>query len=208
MPEQTPVPTNALGMTQGQTLGAAGLFNAYGQAQAQAAASINQQTGYLLQARDTLFLSGIRADMSEQYSAIQAGRTLKRAEMEAQNYTIAGNTLLKNMRATNASARARAAANGVVINEGSNLGIQNENIAATMRDVGIADLNALAARVLGFEDATAMIQSTGYQNTISRYSAKSQASQYEGAASAAQSTGGLLANATLVNAGIQAYGMA
>ena len=201
-------PTNALGLTQGQTLGAAGVVNAYGQAQAQAAASINQQTGYLLQARDTLFLSGIRADMSEQYSAIQAGRTLKRAEMEAQNYTIAGNTLLKNMRATNASARARAAANGVVINEGSNLGIQNENVAATMRDVGIADLNALAARVLGFEDATAMIQSTGYQNTISRYSAKSQASQYEGAASAARSAGGLLANATLVNAGIQAYGMA
>ena len=204
----TPVPTNALGLTQGQTFGAAGVFNAYGQAQAQAAASINQQTGYLLQARDTLFLSGIRADMSEQYSAIQAGRTLKRAEMEAQNYTIAGNTLLKNMRATNASARARAAANGIVINEGSNLGIQNENIAATMRDVGIADLNALAARVLGFEDATAMIQSTGYQNTVARYSAKSQASQYEGAASSARSTGGLLANATLFNAGIQAYGMA
>jgi len=199
----TPVPTNALGLTQGQTLGAAGLFNAYGQAQAQAAASINQQTGYLLQARDTLFLSGIRADMSEQYSAIQAGRTLKRAEMEAQNYTIAGNTLLKNMRATNASARARAAANGVVINEGSNLGIQNENVAATMRDVGITDLNALAARVMGFEDATAMIQSTGYQNTISRYSAKSQASQYEGAASAARSMGGLLSNATLVDAGIK-----
>jgi hypothetical protein len=200
-------PTNALGLTQGQTLGAAGVVNAYGQAQAQVAASINQQTGYLLQARDTLFLSGIRADMSEQYSAIQAGRTLKRAEMEAQNYTIAGNTLLKNMRATNASARARAAANGVVINEGSNLGVQNENIAATMRDVGIADLNALAARVLGFEDATAMIQSTGYQNTISRYSAKSQAGQYEAAASSARSTGGLLANATLVNAGIQAYGI-
>jgi hypothetical protein len=194
-------------LTQGQTLGAAGVVNAYGQAQAQVAASINQQTGYLLQARDTLFLSGIRADMSEQYSAIQAGRTLKRAEMEAQNYTIAGNTLLKNMRATNASARARAAANGVVINEGSNLGVQNENIAATMRDVGIADLNALAARVLGFEDATAMIQSTGYQNTISRYSAKSQAGQYEAAASSARSTGGLLANATLVNAGIQAYGI-
>jgi hypothetical protein len=77
-----------------------------------------------------------------------------------------------------------------------------------MRDVGIADLNALAARVLGFEDATAMIQSTGYQNTISRYSAKSQAGQYEAAASSARSTGGLLANATLVNAGIQAYGMA
>jgi hypothetical protein len=123
--------------------------------------------------------------------------------MEAQNYTIAGNTLLKNMRATNASARARAAANGVVINEGSNLGVQNENIAATMRDVGIADLNALAARVMGFEDATAMIQSTGYQNTISRYSAKSQASQYEGAASAARSMGGLLSNATLVDAGIK-----
>jgi hypothetical protein len=110
------------------------------------------------------------------------------------------------MRATNASARARAAANGVVINEGSNLGIQNENVAATMRDVGIADLNSLAARVLGFEDATAMMQSTGYQNTISGYSARSQASQYESAANSARATGGLLANATLTNAAIQAYG--
>jgi hypothetical protein len=201
-----PAETNALGLTQGQTVGGAGLINAYGTAQAQIASSINQQTGFLLQARDTLFLSGIRADMSEQYAAIQAGRTLKRAEMEAQNYTIAGNTLLKNMRATNASARARAAANGVVINEGSNLGIQNENVAATMRDVGIADLNSLAARVLGFEDATAMIQSTAYQNTISKYSAKSQANQLEGAATAARSSGGLLATATLTNAAIQAYG--
>jgi len=197
--------TNAFGQTDKETLSYAGLINAYGAAQAQAAASINQQTGYLLQARDTLFLSGIRADMSEQYGAIQAGRTLKRAEMEAQNYTIAGNTLLKNMRATNASARARAAANGVVINEGSNLGIQNENVAATMRDVGISDLNALAARVLGFEDATAMIQSTGYQNTVARYSAKSQASQYDAAATSARSTGGLLSNATLVDAGIKSF---
>jgi hypothetical protein len=42
-----------------------------------------------------------------------------------------------------------------------------------MRDVGISDLNALTARVLGFEDATAMLQSTEYQNTLNLYSARS-----------------------------------
>jgi hypothetical protein len=183
--------------------GVAGLIGAYGEAQAQQAAAINQQTSYLLQARDTLAVAEVRADMSEQYATIQAGRTIKKAEIEAQNYTIAGNSLLKNMRATNATMRARAAASGVVLGEGSVQAVQRENVAATMRDVGIADLNALTARVLGFEDASAMLQSTDYQNTLNLYSARSQAGQLTSAGTAARRMGGILAGATLTKAGVE-----
>lgn len=192
-----------MAITPGQTMGVAGLIGAYGEAEAQKAAAINQQTSYLLQARDTLAVAEVRADMSEQYATIQAGRTIKKAELEAQNYQIAGNSLLKNMRATNAAIRARAAASGVVLGEGSVQAVQRENVAATMRDVGIADLNALTARVLGFEDASAMLQSTDYQNMLNLYSARSQAGQLTFAGSSARKTGGILANATLLKAGTE-----
>ena len=181
----------------------AGIIGAYGESQAQKAAAINQQTSYLLQARDTLAVAEVRADMSEQYATIQAGRTIKKAEIEAQNYQIAGNTLLKNMRATNAAVRARAAASGVVLGEGSVQAVQRENVAATMRDVGISDLNALTARVLGFEDASAMLESTDYQNLLNLYSARSQAGQLSFAGASARKTGGILANATLARAGVE-----
>jgi len=189
----------------GQLAGVAGIINAYGAAEAQKAAAINQQTSYLLQARDTLAIAQIRAEMSEQYAVIQAGRTVKKAELEAQNYQIAGNTLLKNMRATNAAMRARAAASGVVLGEGSVQAVQRENVAATMRDVGIADLNALTARVMGFEDATAMLQSTDIQNMLSLYSARGQAAQGEFAGAAVRKAGGILAGATLSQGVTQGY---
>ena len=190
-----------MAITPGQMSGIAGVIGAYGEAEAQKAAAINQQTSYLLQARDTLAVAEVRADMSEQYATIQAGRTVKKAEIEAQNYQIAGNTLLKNMRATNASMRARAAASGVVLGEGSVAAVQRENVAATMRDVGISDLNALTARVMGFEDASAMLQSTDYQNMLNLYSARSQAGQLSFAGASARRTGGILAGATLAKAG-------
>jgi hypothetical protein len=183
--------------------GVAGLISAYGQAEAQKAAGIQQQTAYLLQARDSLAIAGVRAEMDTLYSSIQAGRTLKKAEIEAQNYTIAGNTLLKNMRATNAAVRARMAASGVAVGEGSAAAIQRENVAATMRDVGIADLNALTARVLGFEDAAAMFQSTEMQNTLNMFAAQRQAGQYTQAGTAARQQAGLLAGFTLAEAGIK-----
>ena len=191
--------------TPGQTVGVAGLIGAYGASEAAKAAAINQQTSYLLQARDTLAVSQVRAEFSEQYATIQAGRTLKRADMEAQNYTIAGNTLLKNMRATNASIRARAAASGVVLGEGSFQNVISQNVENVLRDVNIADLNALTAQVLGFEDASAMMQSTDIQNTLSLYSAGSQAGQYTFAGSAARRAGGILAGATLTGALAPAY---
>ena len=192
-------------VTGGQIVAGAGLLSAYGASQAAKAAAINQQTSYLLQSRDTLAVAQVRADMSEQYAAIQAGRTLKRADMEAQNYTIAGNSLLKNMRATNASIRARAAASGVVLGEGSFQNVIGQNVQNVMQDVNIADLNALTAKVLGFEDASAMMQSTDIQNTLSLYSARGQAGQLAFAGSSARKTGGILADATLINATASAY---
>jgi hypothetical protein len=192
-----------MAITPGDITGVSGLIGAYGEAEAQKAAAINQQTSYLLQARDTLAVAEVRADMAEQYATIQAGRTLKKAELEAQNYTIAGNTLLKNMRATNAAVRARAAASGVVLGEGSVQAVQRENVAATMRDVGISDLNALTARVMGFEDASAMLQSTEYQNMLNLYTARSQAGQLSFAGASARKSGGILAGATLARAGIE-----
>lgn len=192
-----PAAAGGMNITGGQMYAAAGLIGAYGASQAQMAQAINQQTAYLVQARDTLAVAEVRADMAETYAAVQAGRTLKRAEMEAQNYQIAGNTLLKNMRRANAAARARAAAAGVAFGEGSAAGIQRENVAATMRDVGIADLNALTARVLGFEDATAMLQSTEYQNYLNMFQARRGAGQLESAAAITRRTGGLMAGATL-----------
>jgi hypothetical protein len=192
-----------MAITQGQMYGVAGLISAYGQAEAQKAAGIQQQTAYLLQARDSLAIAGVRAEMDTLYSSIQAGRTLKKAEIEAQNYTIAGNTLLKNMRASNAAIRARMAAAGVAYGEGSAAAVQRENVAATMRDVGIADLNALTARVLGFEDAAAMFQSTEMQNTLNLFAAERQAGQYTQAGTAARQQSGLLAGFTLAEAGIK-----
>ena len=185
------------GVSGGMIVAGAGLIASYGAAQAQLAAGIQQQTGYLLQARDNLAVAEVRAEMSDQYAQIQAGRMLKKAQVEAQNYQIAGNQLLKNLRATNATARARAAASGVAFGEGSAAAIQRENVQATMFDVGIADLNALTARVLGFEDASAMIQSTDYQNFLNVFAAQRQAGQYTQAGKAARQQAGLLAGATL-----------
>lgn len=193
-----------MAITAGQMYGAAGLISAYGQAEAMKAQGIYNQTAFLLQARDTLAIANVRAEMDTQYAQIQAGRTLKKAEIEAQNYTIAGNTLLKNMRATNAAIRARAAASGVSYGEGSAAAVQRENVAATMRDVGITDLNALTARVMGFEDASAMLQSTELQNIMNRYAAERQAGQYQMAGAAGRRISGLMAGATIATGAIQA----
>ena len=192
-----------MAITAGQLNAVSGLVAAYGASEANKAQAIQQQTAYLLQARDTLAIAEVRAEMDGIYTAIQAGRTLKKAEIEARNYQIAGNTLLRDMRKTNAAIRARAAASGVAFGEGSAAAVQRENVAATMRDVGIADLNALTARVMGFEDATAMLQSNEYQTILNLYSAKRQSAQYQQAGNAARAQGGLLANASLMRGGLE-----
>lgn len=191
-----------MAITPGQVVGIAGFINAYAESQAQQATAIQQQTGYLLQARNTLAVAEVNAEFASQYAAIQAGRTLKKAEIEARNYQIAGNQLLKNLRKTNAALRARAAASGLAYGEGSALAIQSENTRNVMQDVAIADLNALTAKVLGFEDASAMLQSTEMQNTLNLFAARRQADQYEQAGAAARRTGGLLSDATLVKGAI------
>lgn len=174
-----------------------GLLNTYAASEYQKAQGINQQTSYMLQARESLFIANIRADMATQYAEIQAGRIVEKAKAEEMNWKIAGNTLLNRMRETNAAIRARAAASGVVVGEGSNQGVTQRNVDKTMFDVAVTDLNALTARVMGFEDATALIQSTQYQNMLNKYTAASQASQYDMAGSTARSSSGLLADINL-----------
>ena len=101
------------------------------------------------------------------------------------------------MEKANATARARAAANGIAFGEGSAAGVQVANVRAAARDVGVADFNSLMARVLGFEDASAMLTNSEIQAQITRVTAGMQAGQYEQAAQAARATTGLLAGATL-----------
>jgi hypothetical protein len=180
----------------------AGLLNAYASGQAGKAAAIWQQTSYLLQARNALAIAEIRGDYDEQYAMIQAGRTLKKAEIEATNYKMAGNQILKNVRNANSAARARAAANGVQLGSGSIEAVQRENTAAGLRDVAVSDLNALAAKVFGFEDASAMIESSQIQNIMNRYAAATNSQQMEMAGSAGIKQAGLLSNAKLFDAGI------
>jgi hypothetical protein len=198
-----PAPASSAGTANAMMIGGA-VLSSYASGQLGQAAAINQQTGALLQARDNLAIAEVRADYSEQYASIQAGRTLKRAEVEATNYKIAGNQLLKNLRATNAANRARAAANGVQLGSGSIDAIQRENTAATMRDVDMAELNALTARVFGFEDASGMMESSQIQNIMDMYAARAGSRQMELAGSSAVKNAGLLANAKLIDAGVTA----
>lgn len=192
-----------MAISESQIVAGAGLIASYGAAEAQRAAGIQQETGYKLQALDNLVVAEVRAEMSDQYAEIQAGRILKKAEIEARNYQIAGNTLLRNARVTNAALRARAAASGVAFGEGSAAAVQLENTRSVLFDVNIAELNALTAKVLGFEDAAAMIQSTDYQNFLNVFAAQRQAAQYGQAGAAARSSGSMLAGATLTRGTVE-----
>ena len=191
-----------MAVTPDQMMAGGGLLNAYASGQAGKAAAIWQQTSYLLQARNALAIAEIRGDYDEQYATIQAGRVLKKAEIEATNYKMAGNQILKNVRNANSAARARAAANGVQLGSGSIEAVQRENTAAGLRDVAVSDLNALAAKVFGFEDASAMIESSQIQNIMNKYAAATNSQQMEMAGSAAVKQAGLLSNAKLFEAGI------
>ena len=174
------------------------LFLAQAQSSAKQAGAYYQQGLYEVQAIDTLRLAQIRTDQDQKYSSIQAGRKLQQAEMQARNYQMAGNTLLRNMEATNAAVRARAAANGIAYNEGSAAAVQRANVQATYRDVGITDLNALTARILGFEDAGAMILAAKEQADLTMSAAEAQAKQLRLAGDFAVRSGGLLADVALV----------
>ena len=196
--------------TAGMAVAAGALLTSYASSEAKKAEAIGQQTSYLLQARNALEVANVRADLDSEYGAIQAGRLLQKAKTEELNWKIAGNTLLRREREANAAVRARAAANGIDYGGGSALAIQQQNTQAALMDVGVADFNALAARVLGFEDASAMLESTEIQNIMNRYAAGAQAGQYTQAAAATKRTGGLMSTYTLgaglVNFGTTVYG--
>ncbi len=159
---------------------------------AQQAAGYYQQAMYEVQAIDTLRLAQIRTDQDQKYASIQAGRKLKQAEMQALNYTIAGNTLLRGMERANAAVRARAAANGVLVGEGSAASVQATNVGATYRDVGITNLNALTARIMGYEDASAMVLAAKEQADLTMNAAETQAKQMRLAGEFAAKSGGML----------------
>ena len=190
-------------MTPGQINAVSGLVGSIGEAYAQKAQAIQTQTANLLQANDTLFIQQVQAQQSDLYNMVQVGRKLEASKREALGYQLMGNNIARDMRKANAAARARAAASGVAFGEGSAAAVQQENINQAMMDIGVADMNALSALVFGFEDVTAMMESTKTQNMLNEYAAERQASQYRMAGSAARSTGGLLAGQTLLEGGIE-----
>jgi|GEM_PF-991631 len=176
-----------------------GLASSITAAGAQEAASYYQQGLLQVQAADTMRLAQLRTDQDRKYAALQAGRKLKAAEMLSMNYQIQGNSLLRNMERANAAVRARAAANGVAYGEGSAMAVQAANVGATYRDVGVSDLNALTARIMGYEDASAMLLAAEQQANLTMEAAETQARQLELAGEFAVKSGGLLSGASLVS---------
>lgn len=178
-----------------------GLFTGIASSYAQKAQGFLQQAGYAAQAQSNLYLAGLRADKEIEYADIQFRRKQFQTQFEQINYKIAANSLLQNLRQTNAAVRARAAANGVAVGSGSAMAVQTQNVLDTYRDVGMVDLSALAAKVFGMEDATNILKA-GYDSAFyEREAAIANAnSALRGGAIAAQ-TGGLLANLELAQTG-------
>jgi hypothetical protein len=178
-----------------------------------------------IQATDMLQLAQLRADQEEKIASVQAGRRLQQAKIEALNYQMQGNKILRGLRATNAAVRARAAANGIDVGSGSAAGLQVANARTAMFDVGVTDLNALMARVMGFEDASAMLISgqqqsdmirkvadtqardllmtTNEQASYTKYAAGRQAAELRMAGAFAEKSGGLLSGFTVTNAALE-----
>lgn len=172
------------------------------QAGRQKAAGIYQRGLYEVQAIDTLAIADIKADQSIKIASLQAGRRLEQAKIEARNYQIQGNKILQNLRATNAAVRARAAANGVAIGQGSAGGIEVRNAQYAAQDLGIMDLNALMARVMGFEDASNIYIAGRQTADFETFVAQRQAAELRLAGEFAEKSGGLLSGATVVQGGL------
>ncbi len=168
---------------------------------AKKAAGIYQAGLYELQAIDTLALADIRSEQTERTATIQAGRRLLQAKLDARNYQIQGNQILRNLRATNAAIRARAAANGISIGSGSAYDSQRRNQQDAFFDLSISDFNALTARVYGFEDAASMYLQGVRQGLYDKYAAKTQANELRTAADFTKKSGGLISNAQLLQTG-------
>lgn len=202
-PTGAPPEPAASGFTPTQAMGAAavsGLISGIGAAYAQQATGYYQQAGYSVQAQEALRLAGLRADKAVEYGEAAFKRNLLKIEYDSLNYKIQANNQLKNLRATNAAILARGYASGVVATGGSYAGVRGANVREVYQDVGITDLNAMTARILGLEDATTMLQQSYDMAFYEREAAIANAGTLRKAGGIAAKTGGLLAGAELMKA--------
>lgn len=174
-----------------------GLVAGIGAAYTQQATGYFQQAGYAVQAQEALRMAGLRADKTVEYGEAAFQRNLKKIEYETINYKIQANTQLNQLRRTNAAILARGYASGVVGTQGSIAGIRGVNVREVYQDVGITDLNAMTARILGLEDATAMLKSSYDSAFYDREAAISNARTLQKTGDIAAKSGGLLAGAQL-----------
>jgi hypothetical protein len=181
-------------------LAGAGLFASIGSAYASKAQGYLQQAGYAAQATENLRLAGLRADKAVEYAELNYERRTFQTELEAINYKIQANTLLRSLSKANATARARAAANGV--SGGSSFNIQATNVRNVYQDVGIVDLNAMVARVFGMEDATNILKAGYDQSNYEREASIANARSLLTTGRYAAQSGGILATAQLIEGGI------
>lgn len=190
----------ATGSAIGAGLGAlSGVFGSIASAYSQQAQGYLQQAGYASQANANLQIAGLRADKQIEYADLSFQRRKFQTQIDQLNYKVQANSLLDNLRRSNASARARAGAAGLDPGGGSAAAIQRENVRQTYQDVGMVELSALVARVFGMEDATNILRA-GYDNAFyAREEALIGANQALQAGGFAVQTGSLLAGATLAS---------
>lgn len=174
-----------------------GFISGIGAAYTQKAAGYYQQAGYAVQAQENLRMAGLRADKTVEYGEAAFQRNLKKIEYETLNYKIQANTQLNQLRRVNATALARGYASGVVATQGSIAGVRGVNVREVYQDVGITDLNAMTARILGLEDATAMLKSSYDSAFYDREAAIVNARTLQRTGDIAVKSGGLLAGAQL-----------
>jgi hypothetical protein len=190
-------------VTSENAVAGAGLFSAIGASYATKAQGYLQQAGYAMQARQNLELAGLRADKAIEYADIQFKRKQFQTQLEQLNYKVQANSLLSNLRKTNAAVRARAAANGIDMGSGVAMAVQTQNVLDTYRDVGFVNLSALVANVFGMEDATQILRA-GYDTAFyEREAALRGADLAASAGASAAKTSGLLANAQLLESGVK-----
>jgi hypothetical protein len=180
----------------------AGFFSSLASGYASQAQGYYQQAAYATQAVENMRMAGLRADKAVEYAVLQADRKVQQTEFEVLNYKIQGNTLLRGLSKTNAAARARAGANGMTTGSGTAIGLQTANVQNVYRDVGIVDLNALVARVFGMEDSTNILKA-GFDNAFyEREAVISNTKTLLQSGGTAAKTGGLMADAALIEGGI------
>ena len=197
---QNPPPTSSNAQLAMGGYALAGFVSGIGAAYSQKAAGYYQQAGYAIQAQENLRMAGLRADKTVEYGEAAFKRNLLKIEYDQINYKIQANSLLKDLRRVNAAALARGYASGVVATEGSVAGLRGSNVREVYNDVGIVDLNAMTARILGLEDATAMLKSSYDSAFYDREAAIVNAGTLQRTGVIAAKSGGLMAGAQLMKA--------